>query len=212
MAVMAAKFTLLLTLPVFCGILCAADSAAGHYVLEGTREVGSELLLTRDGNFQFVLAYGAMDLMARGTWRQEGDTVILNSTLSQEPVFRMSRGSSNSPASLRVTVKGADGQPAERIDVILNGPAGSSRGKTDEHGVAVFQDLHSAQSVSFHVPVYDFEAGPFPLDAAHNDFEFVVNGEAIMQVPFREERLKIQGNTLDLRFFDRGTAMVYKKP
>ncbi|TGV77628.1 hypothetical protein EN788_67460, partial [Mesorhizobium sp. M2D.F.Ca.ET.145.01.1.1] len=32
---------------------------AGHYYLRGVMEVGSELLLKKDGSFEFMLAYGA---------------------------------------------------------------------------------------------------------------------------------------------------------
>lgn len=37
----------------------AAESrtAAGHYVLQGMREVGSELVLREDGRFQYMLAF-----------------------------------------------------------------------------------------------------------------------------------------------------------
>jgi len=46
--------------------LHAADPS-GHYVLQGVREVGSELLLKPDGKFEFMLAYGAADLWAKGS-------------------------------------------------------------------------------------------------------------------------------------------------
>lgn len=174
-------------------------------------EVGSELLLSEDGTFQFALAYGALDLTAEGTWRQEGDTVILNAKAGTEPLFKLHDSASSNDPHVRITIKGPGGDPAERVDVILKTAAGSSHEVTDRKGQAVFQDIRSAQSVSFHVPVYDAVGGPFPLDAAHNEFEFVINPEAIGKVPFRNERLKIQGNTLDLRFFDPDKAMVYRK-
>ena len=68
-----------------------SDSAAGHYVLEGMMEVGSELLLKPDGQFEFMLAYGAADYWARGSWRAERDAVILNSAGKQEEPFRFLR-------------------------------------------------------------------------------------------------------------------------
>jgi hypothetical protein len=37
------------------------EDLAGHYILQGVMEVGSELPLKSDGNFEYMLAYGAAD-------------------------------------------------------------------------------------------------------------------------------------------------------
>lgn len=55
----------------------AADDLAGHYYLNGVREVGSELLLKPEGRFQWYLSYGAMDQQAEGAWKRAGDKVVL---------------------------------------------------------------------------------------------------------------------------------------
>jgi hypothetical protein len=56
-----------------------ADPAlAGHYYLHGVMEVGSELLLGRDGSFAYMLAYGALDELASGCWTRNGATVTLH--------------------------------------------------------------------------------------------------------------------------------------
>lgn len=52
-------------------------SLVGHYYLGGVRETGSELLLTADGQFQWYLTYGAVDLFAEGTWDRQGNVVTL---------------------------------------------------------------------------------------------------------------------------------------
>jgi hypothetical protein len=49
----------------------------GRYFLEGAREVGSELRLYPDGQFEFALAYGALDQYGRGCWSVQGKTVTL---------------------------------------------------------------------------------------------------------------------------------------
>ncbi|ATY33372.1 hypothetical protein [Sphingomonas psychrotolerans] len=56
-----------------------ADPArfAGHYYLSGVMETGSELLLRADGSFEWYLSYGALDQAAQGTWRVEGDAIVL---------------------------------------------------------------------------------------------------------------------------------------
>lgn len=56
---------------------CRAGDArlAGHYYLNGVMEVGSELLLRKDGSFEFMLAYGANDQYGKGCWVKKGSTV-----------------------------------------------------------------------------------------------------------------------------------------
>jgi len=50
---------------------------AGHYALNGVMEVGSEIVLRKDGSFEFMLAYGANDQYGKGCWVQDGATVSL---------------------------------------------------------------------------------------------------------------------------------------
>jgi ankyrin repeat protein len=55
-----------------------ASGLPGHYSLRGVREVGSELLLSHDGSFDYIMSYGAVDISARGTWRSDGKQVFLD--------------------------------------------------------------------------------------------------------------------------------------
>lgn len=50
---------------------------AGHYVLNGQKEIGSEILLEPDGTFAFLLAYGAIDQFGKGCWSVEGNRLAL---------------------------------------------------------------------------------------------------------------------------------------
>ncbi|BCM17488.1 hypothetical protein [Mesorhizobium sp. J8] len=66
----------------FCGMPVAANACqpgdarlVGHYYLNGVMEVGSELLLKKDGSFEFALAYGANDQYGKGCWVRKGSTV-----------------------------------------------------------------------------------------------------------------------------------------
>nr|WP_167381823.1 hypothetical protein [Novosphingobium panipatense] len=49
----------------------------GHYYLSGVMETGSELLLRADGSFEWYISYGALDQFAQGTWRREGEEIVL---------------------------------------------------------------------------------------------------------------------------------------
>ncbi|GFE73921.1 hypothetical protein NTCA1_15700 [Novosphingobium sp. TCA1] len=56
----------------------AIDPAfVGHYYLSGVMETGSELLLRADGSFEWYISYGALDQFAQGTWRREGEEIVL---------------------------------------------------------------------------------------------------------------------------------------
>ncbi len=62
---------------------------ADHYYLSGVMETGSELLLRPDGTFDFYISYGAVDLTARGTWRRDGNGVLLTAAApdANKPLF-----------------------------------------------------------------------------------------------------------------------------
>ena len=55
----------------------ADASLVGHYYMRGVMEVGSELQLQANGEFKYMLAYGALDEYATGCWSREGPTVTL---------------------------------------------------------------------------------------------------------------------------------------
>ena len=64
-------------------------AVSGHYYLQGATEVGSELLLRKDGKFQWMLAYGAVDQRAEGTWQMTANDVELSSSGSSAPFNRL---------------------------------------------------------------------------------------------------------------------------
>jgi hypothetical protein len=68
----------------------AAPSLPGHYYLQGVMETGSELLLKKDGTFEWMLSYGNADEQASGEWRVAGDTLTLVAgNGGKEPQFRV---------------------------------------------------------------------------------------------------------------------------
>ncbi len=61
----------------------ADASLAGHYYMHGVMEVGSELRLQATGQFDYMLAYGALDELASGCWSRAGRFVTLVTTTFQ---------------------------------------------------------------------------------------------------------------------------------
>ena len=196
---------------VFAAAALAADGVAGHYVLRGVMEVGSELLLRPDGTFEYMLAYGAADYEASGAWKVDGDSVVLTTSGEDKQAFRLIRSAAVKREGIRVIVKGPGGAPADHIDVGIKTADGYLHATTDDNGVAAFTTKSAASSIAFRIPVYEYAAGPFPLNPEHNEFQFEIDGAAITRVPFKAERLKINGKTLEMRFWDHDKVMNYEK-
>lgn len=197
---------LLIAIPV------VAEDAAGHYVLSGVMEVGSELWLKPDGKFEFMLAYGAADYWAKGTWRQEGNAVILQSDGKKEDPFRLLRSEAGKPGRIRVWVIGKDGKGVANIHVGLLAGDHPLEATTDEDGAAVFPDEPKAHAVAFEVRVYELEAGPFEIDASSNkDFYFEINGDTITQVLFESEKLPLNDGALMMTHWGAEKPMRYEK-
>jgi hypothetical protein len=188
-----------------------SQDLAGHYVLQGMREVGSELLLKPDGQFEFMLAHGAADYWAKGTWRREKDSVVLNSAGKREEPFRFVRSEEGARGRIRVWVIGKNGRGVPHIRVTLHAADGESEATTTGDGAAVFPDVAKPRALSFDVRVYDVHAGPFEIDPSHKDVYFEINADAIQQVLFNDERLEIDGNTLVMTHWGADRPMRYEK-
>jgi hypothetical protein len=94
----------------------AMRPVAGHYYLEGVREVGSELVLQNDGTFEFMLAYGALDETGGGTWRMVDGAVVLNTPGNERPPsVRIASASGIARDSMHVLVVDSAGRPLSGI-------------------------------------------------------------------------------------------------
>jgi hypothetical protein len=189
----------------------APDRVAGHYVLEGAHEMGSELVLKPGGQFEYMLAYGAADYTATGKWHAAGDTVVLDSKIPDGPTFKLVRSTDLRSPDVRVWVKGKSGSPVANLDVVLTSPEGEATARTDRDGMALFPGASAPKSVVIRVAVYSKDSGPVTLNPAHTDFTFEINGDAITTVPFHGEVLKVKGDTLEMLYWDKTKPMVYRK-
>jgi hypothetical protein len=207
----AAAMFLLLLICAVVSLPATAQDVSGHYVLHGVMEVGSELMLKPDGTFEYMLAYGAADYWAKGTWRKEGDAVILHSTGKEGQPFKLLRSEAGKPGRIKIWVLGQNGKGVPNIHVALAAGDQKLEASTDSDGVAVFPDAKNAHAVFFQVRVYQVEAGPFEIDPAKKDFFFEINGETITQVFFKDERLAIDNEGLVMLHWDPDKPMHYVK-
>jgi hypothetical protein len=206
-----AAFVLLSAVIALSVLIARGEDVAAHYVLRGVTEVGSELLLKSDGTFEYILAYGAADYWAKGTWRQENNRVFLNSAGRKEAPFRLLRSEAGEPGKIRVWVIGKNGHAVENVEVALQAAGQQFDARTTSDGVAVFPYVAKARAVTFEVPVYSTKAGPFEIDAPNNDFYFEINGDAITQVFFKDEPLLIDGNDLVMKYWNEEQPIRYEK-
>lgn len=203
--------TALVSLMALAALTARGEDLAGHYILQGVREVGSELSLKSDGSFEYMLAYGAADYWAKGTWRHENNSVVLNSAGRKEAPFRLLRSEAGKPGRIRVWVINKNGHGVENIQVALQAANQHFDATTTSDGAAVFPDVANARAVSFEVRVYSIEAGPFKIDPSHKDFYFEINGDAISQVLFKDERLAIDGKDLVMKYWNEEQPIRYER-
>jgi hypothetical protein len=190
----------------------AAQTAnlAGYYTLQHFREVGSELLLKSDGSFDFMLAYGAADYWAKGTWRVENGSVILSSTSrAARAPFRLLESKAVKSAAIRVHVVGANQRGVPNIDVTLVTEKGKHQARTDSDGIALFPREDAPRSAAFQIRVYHVDTEPIALNAAHDDFTFEIDGKAITELIFQDERMVVSGKTLTMTYWGPDQEMHY---
>ena len=83
----------------------APQRLPGHYYLQGVREVGSELVLSEDGSFDYLMSYGAVDISASGAWRSDGKQVTwTRRRCSRSRRWRARGGEPARPENLTVRV------------------------------------------------------------------------------------------------------------
>lgn len=80
---------------------------AALYTLNGVMEVGSQLLLNKDGSFEFMLAYGANDQYGKGCW------IVKGKRLEVIPAGRRKASTTHTPddrgfGGLVLTISGRD--------------------------------------------------------------------------------------------------------
>lgn len=203
--------TALVSLMTLAMLTARGEEVAGHYVLHGVMEVGSELLLKADGSFEYMLIYGAADFWAKGTWRHKDKSVVLNSAGKKEAPFRFLRSEAGSPGKICVWVIGKDGHGVENIQVALQTVDQHFEATTTSDGAALFPDAANARTVTFEVPVYSIKAGPFEIKPSDSDFYFEINGDAITAVLFKDEELTIDGKDLVMKYWNAEQPMRYEK-
>ena len=135
--------------------------------------------------------------------------VMLTADEGKSP-FRLLRSAASKAPGIRVGVTAPNGRAVPNIDVGIQA-AEPAEARTDSDGVAFFPNIRSANAAAFRIRVYGYESEPIELNPTHNEFSFEINGDEIMQVRFRDERLAIDGKALVMLHWGQDRPMRYTK-
>lgn len=115
----------------------------GVYYLAGSTEVGSRLVLTREGRFGWTMMYGAIDAFVGGTWHIDEEYVVLTGDLPDPLKFRLRNHDEAEPRYRPkenfwvATIATPDGSPVPNIEAQFETTAGGSiRAIADNRGYA----------------------------------------------------------------------------
>ena len=136
------------------------------------------------------------------------DFVCLTKGVHITPPFVLARTASHGAKSgVRVCVNTAAGQGIPNLDLRI----GAARSRTGSDGCAFADGAQAPLKVFIEVAVYQLNAGPFELKAPDDEAFFTIHPEAITRVAFNAEKLRVEGDVLELRFFDRSRPMHYHR-
>ena len=177
-----------------------SETPAGHYVLQGMREVGSELVLRADGQFQYMLAYGAYDEFASGTWKVDGKRVILNSEAKDvPPKFTLKSAESKPGKVVEILVNDKNGRGIAGVDVILvfDGNKGEV-GYTQSYGYQFsLKDDQLPRMIGLGIKMYNLEPQWTKLTGdKQNYFVFEFDPGTLGQAKFRDQVFQWDDNAL----------------
>jgi len=105
------------------------------------------------------------------------------------------RSEAGTPGRIRVWVMNKNGHGVENIRVALQ---------------TANQHFDAATTSDGAARVYAIETGPFKINPSHKDFYFEINGDAITQVLFKDERLAIDGRDLVMKYWNKQSPIRYE--
>ncbi|MBN8822809.1 MULTISPECIES: hypothetical protein [unclassified Spirosoma] len=170
-------------------------SIAGEYYLTGVREVGSGIKLNPDSTFEFFFAYGALDRMGKGTWKLQGDQIILNSRPKPDKDFALVKSRTVPGNQLTIRIVDTNKQLLSYILVGVKHGADIQQGTTNANGQVHF-NKHPVDALMLQFEFCPERFSIFQVaHKEHNDFEFRFE-PWLMDVFFENLSLTLSDNAL----------------
>ena len=148
------------------------NSIAGEYYLSGVREVGSGIKLNSDSTFEFFFSYGALDRAGQGTWKKQGNRLILSSKARPPKDFALVSSRTVPGNQLTLRIVDPNKQVLQYVAFATKNGTEIQREMADSEGEAKFAK-QAAEAVSLRFELCPDRYSVFPVtNKAHNQYEF----------------------------------------
>jgi hypothetical protein len=191
-----------------------APDPVGRYRLTGEQDVASQLIVARDGRFEYALAAGALDEYAKGRWRRVGNEIRLTTEPKPvPPAFAAGAATKTAAAPLVLHVLWPGGRDAVgtdlRIEFETGDPLVTYVGGPDAWTMPEGETRRPV-AVTLALGMFGFASQRFPIDAARaNELTFVITPHDLGKVDFENLPVDVERGRLVMH---RGRArMVYVK-
>ena len=150
----------------------APKTFTGEYYLTDVREVGSSLKLNADFTFDFFFSYGALDRAGHGSWKKQGNKLVLNSRTRPPKDFALVTSKTIPGNSITIRIVDPNQQLLNYIACAVRTGTDTVRDVTRADGY-VHLATPSAESISLLFELCPDRYSVFPIATkAHNYFEF----------------------------------------
>jgi hypothetical protein len=191
-----------------------APDPVGRYRLTGEHDVASELIVSRDGRFEYALAAGALDEYAKGRWRRVGNEIRLTTVPKPvPPSFAAGPSKKTAEAPLVLHVLWPDGCDAVGTDLKVEFDTGDPLvtyvGGPDRWTMPAGETRRPV-AVTVALGMFGFVSPRFPIDAAKaNDLTFVITPHDLGKIDMEAFPLDIEPGRLIMH--RGGARVVYQK-
>lgn len=172
----------------------------------GQMEVAAGLELRRDGRFRYGLSYGALDEEAEGSWRAEGQQVLLTSDPITPPRFVLLDRRAAPAGSLRIGLTVPDGLSRQYFHAEVRLADGSTvdRQLSDDQDPIDLAAISGHAVVTVTLPMFDLSSEPVSVpDGGGQEISFRFEPHDLGKASFSRTPLRIEHGVLVMNRFDR---------
>lgn len=168
---------------------------SGEYYLEGVMEVGSGIKLNEDHTFQIFFSYGALDKAGNGTWKKEGNNIILDGGKRPASDFKMT-SSRKKGNGITIQVTDPNTMILQYMACRLSGKNFSDTLEADAGGI-IRSERNSADSIGLVHQLFSDRICYFDISkSSDNYFTFSID-PAIMNIYCNELSMEIHDGYLE---------------
>jgi hypothetical protein len=171
----------------------AAKGWPGHYRVAEGPDIAGELELRKDGRFAYVLAAGALDEHAEGSWREDGSVVRLTTQPKPRPaVFTPAAATAGGPGPVKIHVNWPNGNGIAGVDFRVGFAAGDPlEGYTQDYGWEAPEDeTRQPLWIELEEPVNGVVSPRFPIPAGQHALTFILTPNDLGTTDFEDAALE----------------------